>query len=107
MVFTGARVIVFIDGDFWHGWRFSTWCVRLSPYWFEKIQRNRARDRKNFQTLRRRGWRVLRIWEHQITSDVNSCVDRIESLVTSLPARPQRKGRRSPTVKPTPKRDSR
>ncbi|MGA7501683.1 MAG: hypothetical protein WBX00_33540 [Isosphaeraceae bacterium] len=32
-VFTKARVIVFVDGDFWHGWRFSQWKHKLSDYW--------------------------------------------------------------------------
>ena len=33
MVFMGARVVVFIDGDFWHGWRFPIWSHRLSSFW--------------------------------------------------------------------------
>lgn len=88
MVFTGARVAVFIDGDFWHGWRFSTWCTRLSPYWRKKIAKNRKRDRKNFQRLRRTGWRVVRIWEHEAIKDVERCVDRIESLLGQKTPRP-------------------
>jgi DNA mismatch endonuclease (patch repair protein) len=77
MVFSPARVVVFIDGDFWHGWRFPTWCRRLSPFWKAKIERNRKRDLRNFGKLRRAGWKVVRIWEHQVATDPEACVDRI------------------------------
>lgn len=81
LVFVSARVAVFIDGDFWHGWRFSTWRGNLAPYWESKIARNRERDRVNFRRLRRDGWRVIRIWEHQVKRDIDSCVDRIVEAV--------------------------
>ena len=32
-VFVEARLVVFVDGDFWHGWRFPLWCAKLTPYW--------------------------------------------------------------------------
>src|SRR5690348_9554116 len=89
MVFASARVVVFLDGAFWHGWRFSRWCARLSPYWHEKIARNRRRDRKNFRALRRAGWRVIRIWEHDVIRGAEACVDRIEcALKQSVHGRP-------------------
>src|SRR5882724_8301828 len=52
-VFAATRVAVFVDGDFWHGWRFPTWSRKLQPYWRAKIARNRRRDQKNFRSLRR------------------------------------------------------
>lgn len=76
-VFARARVAVFVDGDFWHGWRFPAWEYKLSPFWTKKIGDNRARDRRNFRKLRRAGWVVLRIWEHEIERDLERCVDRI------------------------------
>lgn len=87
VVFVGAKVIVFIDGDYWHGWRFPTWSKGLSPYWKQKIEGNRRRDRRNFQKLRRAGWQVIRLWEHQVECDADSCVDRIHAAV-GLRARP-------------------
>lgn len=81
MVFTGARVVVFIDGDFWHGWHFPKWYRRLSPYWCEKIARNRRRDQANFRKLRRSGWLVIRIWEHDVVRNVEGCVDRIQHVL--------------------------
>lgn len=72
------KIAIFIDGDFWHGYRFPLWKHRLhSEYWVSKIQRNRARDIKTFYTLRRKGWKVLRVWEHEILKDHEKAVDKI------------------------------
>lgn len=81
VVFTKARVAVFIDGDFWHGYRFQEWKHKLPAFWREKISINRARDRRIHSSLRRHGWTVIRIWEHQIRKDLMAAVDRIESEV--------------------------
>lgn len=59
------RVVIFVDGNFWHGWRLPTWEHKLSAFWREKLRTNRARDQRNFRRLKRLGWRVCRIWEHQ------------------------------------------
>src|SRR5437773_867861 len=72
-----AKVAVFIDGDFWHGYRFPAWRAKMSPFWRAKIAKNRARDARNFRTLRRAGWRVIRIWQHQWETDHEQCVERI------------------------------
>ena len=75
VVFKKEKIAVFIDGDFWHGWRFPLWRERLRPYWRQKIATNRARDYRNFRHLRRRGWTVLRFWEHEIESDPRAVVE--------------------------------
>lgn len=81
LVFVRAGVLVFVDGDFWHGWRFPTWSSKLAPYWKKKIENNRRRDQRNFRRLRRQGWLVVRIWEHEINRNASNCIDRVESLV--------------------------
>src|SRR6266567_6664583 len=70
IVFTREKIAVFVDGDFWHGWRLSTWEHKLGPFWREKLRANRARDLRNFNRLRARGWTVIRVWGHQIKSDL-------------------------------------
>jgi DNA mismatch endonuclease, patch repair protein len=47
VVFTKIGLVLFIDGDFWHGWRFDRWSSKLAPYWREKIAGNMARDRRH------------------------------------------------------------
>ena len=66
-VFRSERVAIFVDGCFWHG---CAACNRVPSsnidYWDSKIARNRKRDRTVAAQLRREGWKVLRIWEHEL-----------------------------------------
>ena len=69
---------VFIDGDFWHGHQFSRLKKRLpKKYWLAKIENNIKRDKRNSAKLKRRGWEVLRIWEHEIKKSQSKAVDKI------------------------------
>jgi DNA mismatch endonuclease (patch repair protein) len=66
-IFRKARLAVFVDGCFWHGcpWH-GTKPKGNAAFWRNKISRNQTRDRLVTRTLRRTGWRVLRIWEHEL-----------------------------------------
>jgi len=81
IVFPRKKVAIFIDGDFWHGYRFSTWKDDLSPFWQAKILKTRLRDQRNFRKLRNDGWKVIRIWQHQIKRDLEACIDKIKSNI--------------------------
>lgn len=71
IVFPDKRLCVFIDSDFWHGWQYPRWKKLLKDdNWRMKIEKNRKRDRTVTQFLRRKGWRVVRIWEHKIKQDI-------------------------------------
>lgn len=72
---------IFIDGDFWHGWRFESRKGKLPLFWQEKIAKNIARDRRNFRRLRRDGWRYLRIWEHDLEKSSEKTLARITSFL--------------------------
>lgn len=67
-VFRKQQLVVFVDGCFWHG---CPKCYRRpasnQTYWDEKIQRNHRRDLQVTRELRKSGWKVLRIWEHQLS----------------------------------------
>lgn len=68
-VFPRLRIAVFIDGCFWHGC--PKHCRMPSSnikYWTEKIEKNKIRDKKIIKALKTKGWRVIRIWEHEIKS---------------------------------------
>ena len=82
IVFSRSKVAVFVDGDFWHGWRLPTWEYKLSPFWREKLRTNRRRDQRNFKRLRSLGWKVIRVWQHQLTDDREACINRILQLVS-------------------------
>lgn len=76
-VFRSAKIAVFVDGDFWHGRHFGEWRHKLSEKWEEKIAATRRRDRLNDRALRAQGWRIIRIWEHQVEASVARCCGRI------------------------------
>ncbi|WP_239949402.1 very short patch repair endonuclease [Dyella terrae] len=84
VVFTKIRLAIFIDGDFWHGWKFDQWSHKLAPYWYEKIAGNMARDLRHMTLLRRDGWTVMRIWEHDVKKNLERCIQRIEARVDKL-----------------------
>jgi DNA mismatch endonuclease (patch repair protein) len=66
VVFTRAKVAVFVDGCFWHGCpRHMTWPVANAEWWRAKIDQNAARDRDTDRRLSEAGWTVLRFWEHE------------------------------------------
>ncbi|MFI8320813.1 very short patch repair endonuclease [Streptomyces sp. NPDC085529] len=66
LVFTRARIAVFLDGCFWHACPEHFTVSRTNPeYWAEKAEKNRARDRQTDMLLQEAGWAVLRVWEHE------------------------------------------
>ena len=77
IVFTKARIAVFIDGDFWHGYQFPTWEDKMSDFWKKKISRTQERDVETNRRLRELGWDVLRFWQHEIEDDFDGCITRV------------------------------
>ena len=66
IVFTRARLVVFIDGCFWHGCdQHYTVPATHAEFWAEKRVKNMARDTETDQRLEGAGWSVLRFWEHE------------------------------------------
>lgn len=81
IVFVRARVVVFIDGCFWHGCPVhATWPKANAEFWRAKIEANRARDVDTDTRLASAGWRVLRAWEHEPVDEV---AERVTALVRS------------------------
>jgi len=77
----GENLLVFVDSDFWHGWNFSRWKDRMpKKYWVGKIENNIRRDRNKIRNLRRRGYVVLRVWEHQLKNPYR-IVSEIKKLI--------------------------
>ena len=66
-VFSKWRVVVFVDGCFWHGCpKHSAHITKSGSFWVEKIQKNQQRDKYVKKQLKIRNWQVLRIWEHEL-----------------------------------------
>jgi DNA mismatch endonuclease (patch repair protein) len=80
-VFRLAKLAIFVDGDFWHGWRFDEWRHKLSEKWETKIEGNRRRDSRNRRMLRRQGWKIIRLWEHQIERNPKASLRKITKSI--------------------------
>lgn len=79
IVFTKAKLVVFIDGCFWHH------CPQHGKvpksninFWQQKFERNRVRDQKDTEALTSHGWKVLRLWEHTGTAEA------VQSIIMAL-----------------------
>jgi len=71
IVFLKKKVVVFCDGDFWHGKNWKERQRKLktgtnADYWVKKIEYNCLRDKKNNLLLKKQGWTVIRVWESSI-----------------------------------------
>ena len=67
-VFRVSKIAVFVDGCFWHGCPHHARTPKSRvAFWKAKLARNAQRDSEVRSTLRKRGWRVLRVWEHELT----------------------------------------
>ena len=68
VVFTRARVAVFVDSCFWHRCpEHGTQPATNAAWWRAKLDRNVARDAESDALLREHGWTVVRAWEHEPT----------------------------------------
>lgn len=86
LVFRAARVVVFCDGDFWHGRNWDQLRAALgrrhnAEYWIAKIGRNRDRDQEHATRLENEGWLVLRLWETDIIRDPQQAARQIKDVV--------------------------
>ena len=80
MVFPGHKLVVFVDGCFWHSCpEHATRPKKNAKFWADKLARNRQRDKEVNSKLTQQGWRVIRVWEHEIKNDLGAVVQKIIS----------------------------
>ncbi|HLX68726.1 MAG TPA: very short patch repair endonuclease [Verrucomicrobiae bacterium] len=85
-VFQKFKLAIFVDGCFWHGCpRHATQPASNRAFWQKKLARNKKRDRTVNQTLRQFGWKILRIWQHELKrSNEPRLVRRIQRALPPL-----------------------
>jgi DNA mismatch endonuclease (patch repair protein) len=86
VVFPRLKIVVFCDGDFWHGKNWDARKQRLnkgsnSKYWVAKIEANMQRDRRYDNELKEQGWQVLRFWESDIFADPQAIASEVVQVV--------------------------
>ena len=84
-VFLDKKIAIFVDGCFWHGHNCKKGKLPSSniDFWKEKISNNKSRDDKNSDLLAKLGWKVIIIWQCEI-SNINSRKIRLEFLLEEL-----------------------
>jgi len=87
-LFREARLALFVDGCFWHGCpKHCKIPAGNRAFWKKKFAANKARDRRVNRVLRKNGWRVIRIWEHELARRGDACVRRLADSLLSRPPR--------------------
>ncbi|MEZ2349805.1 very short patch repair endonuclease [Caballeronia sp. RCC_10] len=82
IVFVSAKVAIFVDGCFWHGCPLhGTRPATNATFWARKIERNQQRDRQVDDKLMAAGWRIIRLWEHEVKKNLDGCVKRIQEVL--------------------------
>ena len=82
IAFPRKKIAIFIDGDFWHGYKSKILGKKIPEgYWENKITRNCNRDLEINNTLNNLGWKVLRIWEHEIKKNFEISIKKIEEFI--------------------------
>jgi DNA mismatch endonuclease, patch repair protein len=80
----GPRIAIFIDGCFWHGCPDHYYPPKTrAAFWAKKLKDNVERDRRQLVTAEQSGWRVLRVWEHDIREDPAEAAERLLGLIAS------------------------
>ncbi|MGN5883509.1 MULTISPECIES: very short patch repair endonuclease [Staphylococcus] len=83
---TKYNVLVFVDGEFWHGYDWENQKQKRihthRDYWIPKIERNMERDQEVTQQLKDMGYTVLRFWEkHEVFKDMDACIAEIKKAI--------------------------
>ncbi len=93
LVISKYRLAIFVDGDFWHGykWAEKKSAIKTNPgFWIPKIERNMQRDKYVNQYLSTKGYTVMRFWEHEVNKHLTACVNQVllyieASKATTIP----------------------
>lgn len=78
------KSVIFVHGCFWHlhsGCRDGTLPKTRKSYWHEKLLKNKARDERNVRDLRKKGWKVLCLWECEIEREPETVMDKLRKFL--------------------------
>ena len=84
IVYVKRKLVIFVDGEFWHGFNWSEKKTKIKAnreFWIPKIERNIQRDKQNNQLLIDANWLVIRFWENELKKDFDGCVNKVISYL--------------------------
>lgn len=74
------KTVIFIDGEFWHGYQWNEKKGKIKSnrgFWIPKIERNIQRDEEVNEALKEKGYKVFRFWQHEIKKQLHSCLSEV------------------------------
>ena len=76
------QLVIFIDGDFWHGYDWQKRKPKTNQqFWYPKIERNIQRDKFVNSSLQALGYVVMRFWEHEVKDNLTKCVNQVKLYI--------------------------
>ena len=100
IAFTKAKVLVFVDGCYWHGCPIHGSIPKTNrEWWTAKIGRNVERDREATRVLTERGWTVVRVWSHE---DPTAAAESILKILKRKPTQTAETGANVPACAEKP-----
>jgi DNA mismatch endonuclease, patch repair protein len=84
LVLIDKKIAIFVDGEFWHGYRWKEKKKKIKAnrqYWIPKIEKNIKRDKQNNRKLKKEGWKVIRFWQQQLKKDLQKCMKKIQRTI--------------------------
>jgi len=81
------KFVVFIDGEFWHGynWEEKKHSIkRNKDFWIAKIERNIQRDHEVNTSLNKMGFKVFRFWENEINKNLGNCLQKVLIYISAF-----------------------
>lgn len=83
------KLVIFIDGSFWHGYQWEKRKAKIKTnrgFWIPKIERNMQRDQQNRQLLENAGYTVMRFWDHEVKQNLERCINQIKLYIETAKA---------------------
>ena len=80
IVFQKYKTVIFIDGEFWHGYKWKEKKDKIKSnreFWIPKIERNMQRDQEVNEALQQKGYQIFRFWQKDIIENLNSCLEEV------------------------------
>ena len=85
LVLPKYKIVIFCDGDFWHGKNYDEEKGSYKKFWKDKIALNIKRDIEVNKRLMKEGWKVLRFWKTEIQGKIDKCINRVVKNIKSFP----------------------
>jgi DNA mismatch endonuclease (patch repair protein) len=83
IVLPGLHTVIFVNGCFWHMHRCKKFVLPSTntEFWYDKLSKNKIRDKKNYRKLKKAGWNYILIWECQLSNNKDKILEKLYSTL--------------------------